>query len=63
MTLLPALMVPFPKIPFTSEEAIGVINEVVIGTNKVAKNLFSCFSISCFTISVAPSIKGTLMQM
>ena len=38
-----------------NEEAIGAINEEAKGTIVASRNLFSCFFISCFTFSVAPS--------
>ena len=38
-----------------NEEAIGAINEEAKGTIAASRNLFSCFFISCFTVSVAPS--------
>ena len=55
---------PFPDIAFINEEAtgcineeaIGPINEATIGTIIAPRNLPSCFFISCFTVSVAPSI-------
>ena len=59
-----ALMTSFPDIAFTSEEAngcinqeaIGAINEAAIRTIIASRNPPFCFSISCFTVSVAPSI-------
>ena len=52
---LPALVPHFPEIPFTYEGAIGCINEASIGDNKGSRDPLSCF-ISCFTVSVSPSI-------
>ena len=52
----PALVTPFPEIPFTNEEAIGCVNEASIGDKKGRRNPLSCFFISCFTVSVSPSI-------
>ena len=59
-----ALMTSFPDIAFISEEAngcineeaIGAINEAAIRTIIASRNPPFCFSISCFTVSVAPSI-------
>ena len=50
---LPALLTPLPLI--TTEEMTGCTNE---GANKVPRNPPSCcfFLISCFTVSVTPSI-------
>ena len=48
-------MTSFPKVPFTNEEATGVINSVVIGTNTAPRKPHSCFFISCFNVSVTPS--------
>ena len=43
--------------PFTTEETIGCTNEAAKGLNKARRNPPSCFFfISCFTVSVAPSI-------
>ena len=39
-----------------NEEAIGAINEPAIGAIIALKNPSPCFSISFFTVSVAPSI-------
>ena len=57
-------LTPFPKVPFTNEEAascfnentIGAINEAAIGAIKTGRAPPSCFFISCSTVSVAPSI-------
>ena len=49
---LPALLITFPPIPFTTEEITNYINEAAIGANKVGRNLPSYFFISCFTVSV-----------
>ena len=46
----------FSKDTFTNDEATGAINEEAIGANKGASNPPSCFFISCFTVSVTPSI-------
>ena len=56
-------MTPFPVIAFINEETTGCINEEAIGAiNEAAisviiapRNPPSCFFISCFTASVAPS--------
>ena len=56
-------MTPFPVIVFINEEtivcineeAIGAINEAAIGTILAPRNPRSCFLISCFAVSVAPS--------
>ena len=58
-------MTPFPDITFINEEATGCINEEAIDAINeeaidaiiVSRNQSSCFFISCFTISVVPSIK------
>ena len=55
---------PFQVIKFINEEAIGCNNKEVIGAIHEAsigaiiagRNPLSCFFISCFTISLAPSI-------
>ena len=54
--------IPFPKVPFTKEEAtscinedaICAINEVSIGAMKAGR-ASPCFFISCSTVSVVPS--------
>ena len=59
------LFCPFPVIVFISKEATGsineettgVINEIAIGAIIVPRNPPSFFLISCFTVSLAPSIK------
>ena len=56
MYLLPALLTPLPLIHFTTEEITGCTNEAVKGANKAARNPPSWFFISCFTVSVTPSI-------
>ena len=38
-----ALVTPFPKIPFTNEEATGATNEAAISANKAPRNPPSCF--------------------
>ena len=53
---LPALLAPLPLIPFTTEEITGCTNEVANSANKAGRNPLSCFFISCFTVSVIPSI-------
>ena len=53
---LPTLLTPLPLIPFTTEEITGCSNEAVKYANKAGRNLPSCFFISCFTVSVMPSI-------
>ena len=52
---LPALLIILPLIPFTTEIA-GCTNEAAKGANKARRNQPSCFFISCFTVSVIPSI-------
>ena len=51
---LPALLTHPPFIPFNIEENTGGTNEVAKGTNKAPRN--SPFCISCFTVSLTPSI-------
>ena len=51
----PALLTSALLISFTTQE-ITRYNEVANGVNKAQKNLPSCFFISCFTVSVTPSI-------
>ena len=53
---LPDLLTPVSLIPFTTEEITGCTNEAAIGANKAPRNRPSCFFISCFTVSVTPSI-------
>ena len=53
---LPALLTPLPLMPFTTEEITSCTNEVARGANKASRNLPSYFFISCFTVSVTPSI-------
>ena len=53
----PALLTPFPDAAFINEEATGCINQATIGTIIGPRNPPSCFLISCFTVSVAPSVK------
>ena len=53
---LPALLTPLPRIPFATEEITGCTIYAVKGANEVARNPPSCFFISCFTVSVTPSI-------
>ena len=56
-------MTPFPNIALINEkltgrineEAIGAIYEAAIGAIIALRNPPSCFFISCFTVSVAPS--------
>ena len=50
------LFTPLPFIPLTTEEITGCTNEVAKGANKAPRNPPSCFFISCFTVSVTPSI-------
>ena len=45
-----------PFIPFTTEEITGCTNEAPKGTSKAPRNPPSCFFVSCFTVSVTPSI-------
>ena len=54
--LLPALLTPLPLVPFTTEEITGYTNEAANGDNKAPRNPHTCFFISCFTVSVTPSI-------
>ena len=51
-------MTHFPDIVFINEEATGAINEAAIGAIKTPRNPLSCFFISCFTVSVPPSINS-----
>ena len=53
---LPALLTPLPLITFTTEEIFSYTNEAAKGANKAARNASSCSFISCFTVSVTPSI-------
>ena len=46
---------PLPFILFTTQEITGCINEAAKGANKTPRNLPSFF-VSCFTVSVTPSI-------
>ena len=41
---------------FTTKEITGSTNEEAKGANKAPRNPPSCFFISCFTVSVTPSI-------
>ena len=50
----PAPLTPLPVIPF--EEITGCTNETAKSANKAPRNLPSCFFVSCFTLSVNPSI-------
>ena len=56
MYTLPALLTPYPLIPFTTEQITGSTTEAAKGVNKAPRNLPSCFLILCFTVSVTPSI-------
>ena len=53
---LPALLTPFLVTAFIKEEAIGAINEAAKDVIIAPKDLPSCSFISCFTVSVPPSI-------
>ena len=53
---LPALLTSLPLISFTTEEITGCTNEAAKGDNKAGKNPPSCIFMSCFTVSVIPSI-------
>ena len=53
---LPALLTPLPLIPLTTEEITGCANEAANGANKAGLNPTSCLFISCFAVSVIPSI-------
>ena len=53
---LSALLTLLPLIRFTTEEISGCTNEATKGTNKAPRNLSFCSFISCFTVSVNPSI-------
>ena len=60
----PAFLTPFQDIAFINEEAtscineeaIGAINDAAIGAIIALQNPSSCFFISCFTVSVKPSV-------
>ena len=54
--LLPALLTPLPLMPFTNEEITCFTIEAAKSANKAPRNPPSCFFISCFTVSVIPSI-------
>ena len=47
-----------PLIPFTTEEITGCANEAAKGANKAPRNLPLFFLISCFTVSVNPSVNA-----
>ena len=53
---LPDLLTPLQLILFTTEEITGSTIEVAKEANKASRNLPSCSFISCFTVSVNPSI-------
>ena len=53
---LPALLTPLPLILFTTNEITGCTIEAAKGANNSPKNPPSYFFISCFTVSVTPSI-------
>ena len=56
----------FPDIAFineeitgcVNEEAIRAINEAAIGATRALRSPSSCFLVSYFTVSVAPTING-----
>ena len=50
------LMTPFPDISFINKERMGAINESAVRTIIAPKNPPSCFFISCFAVSVGPSV-------
>ena len=52
----PPLLTPLPLITFTTKEITGCLNEAANGVNNAGRNPSSCFSISCLTVSVVPSI-------
>ena len=52
----PAPLTPLPLIPLTTEEIAGCTNEADESAKTVPRNPPSCFFISCFTVSVTPSI-------
>ena len=56
MYSITALLSPFPLIPFTTEEITRSTNEVAKAAYKGGRYLAPCFCISCFTVSVIPSI-------
>ena len=56
---LPTLLTPLPLIPFATEKIPGCTNEAPRGANKAPTNAPSCFFISCFTVSGAPSINAS----
>ena len=60
---IPAPPTPLPLIPFTTKEITGCTNEVAKGASKVPRNLPSCSFISCFTVSVTPSINTPNLLM
>ena len=47
-TPLPAVLIPLPLIPFSTEEITGCTNEAAKSANKTPRNPLSCFSISHF---------------
>ena len=48
---------PFPDIVFINEEAKGCISEEARDAIIASRNWYSCVLISCFTVTVAPSLK------
>ena len=52
----PVLLTPLSVIHFTSEDIKGCNNAGAIDAIIAPRNPLSCFFISCFTVSVAPSI-------
>ena len=59
MYSFPALLTLLPLILFTTGEITGCAKKAAKGANKVPRNPCFCFSISCFTVSVTPSINTT----
>ena len=57
MYLFAALLTPLPFVPFSKQKITGCTKEKVIGANAAVRN--EPFFISCFTVSVKPTINTT----
>ena len=55
---LPVFRIFVPLIRFTTEEITGCTNEAAKGAKRAPRNPSSCSFISCFTVSVTPSINS-----
>ena len=58
---LPALLMPLPLIPFTTEQITGCTNETAKGANKAPRIPTSCFFISCFTVFETVSVSAIFL--